>query len=172
MDDHFRPIPGYPGYRVSRLGEVQSCWTRHGRRCLPSDSWRPLKPIDRGGYATVNLAREGRKSAHRIHRLVLNAFLGPCPEGWVGCHNDGDPSNNRIENLRWDTQQANVDDALRHGTRAMGSRCNAKLVEDDVLEIRRLRADGVPTAELAGRYAVSEENIKAIVARRSWRHLP
>ena len=42
MDDHFRPIEGFPGYRVSRSGEVQSCWLRRGRFSLVTDTWTPL----------------------------------------------------------------------------------------------------------------------------------
>lgn len=173
MKDEFRPVEGYPGYRVSRDGRVDSCWTRRGRLCVPTETWRPLKPILRGGYLTVNLARGGKKSARRIHRLVLAAFVGPCPPGMVACHNDGDRANNDLSNLRWDTQKANADDTLRHGMRVLGSRCRAsKLTEDDVVQIRRLRADGGVIGDLSVRFGVSKDNIKAIVYRRSWRHLP
>jgi len=66
--------------------------------------------------------------------LVLATFVGPCPEGHVAYHGDGDRSNNDLANLRWDTPQANADDTLRHGTRARGSRCGAtKLAEDEVV---------------------------------------
>ena len=138
MEDEFRPIEGYPGYRITSSGKVESCWTRRGRLCLLGDVWHPLKPIRRQGYPTVNLARDGRKSARRIHRLVLEAFIGPCPPGMVACHNDGNRSNSDLANLRWDTPKANSDDTLRHGTRATGSRCGAtKLSEGEVIEIRR-----------------------------------
>jgi hypothetical protein len=173
MKDEFSPVEGYPGYRVSGDGRVESCWTRRGRYCIPTETWRPLKPILRNGYPTVNLARGGKKTICKIRRLVLEAFVGPCPEGMVACHNDGDRANNDLSNLRWDTQKANADDTLRHGTRAKGSRCRAsKLAEDDVLEIRRMRAEGVLTCELASRFGVSKKNVEAIVSRRSWRHLP
>jgi hypothetical protein len=43
-------------------------------------------------------------------------FVGPAPEGMEGCHYNGDPTDNRLENLRWDTRKANVADAIRHGT--------------------------------------------------------
>jgi len=52
----------------------------------------------------------------RVHRLVLEAFIGPAPKGTICCHNDGDPTNNRLENLRWDTHSSNTRDAIRHGT--------------------------------------------------------
>jgi hypothetical protein len=172
MDDHFRPIDDFPGYRVSKTGQVESCWTRRGRHCVSSDKWRPLKPILRQGYPTVNLAKGGKKSARRIHRLVLEAFVGPCPPGMVACHNDGNRSNSDLANVRWDTPKANSDDTLRHGTRATGSRCGAtKLSEVQVIEIRRLRTEGVSFGDLAARFNVTTYNIKAIVYRRSWKHL-
>lgn len=173
MCENFRKVVGYPGYRVSRAGEVQSCWTRRGCLCFLGEDWHTLKPIRRRwGHLTVNLCRRGGKKTSRpIHRLVLEAWVGPCPKGLICCHNDGDPSNNSIENLRWDSYQSNADDALRHGTRAVGSRCNAKLVEADVIEIRRLRSEGISMGEVASRYGVSLKNVEAIVRGRSWRHL-
>src|SRR4051794_9775270 len=169
MEDEFRPVEGYPGYRVSGDGRVESCWTRRGRLCVQSENWLPLKPILRNGYPTVNLPRGGKKSACRIHRLVLESFVGPCPPGMVACHGDGDRANNDLSNLRWDTPRANSDDSLRHGTRAMGARCGAtKLNEDEVVQIRRMRAEGESIGVLASRFGVSEYNIKAIVYRKSW----
>jgi len=171
MDDHFRTIEGFPGYRVSRDGEVRSCWSRGFRRTL-TDTWQALKPIRRGRYLTVNLSDGGRKVARFVHRLVLEAFVGPRPEGMVCCHDDGDPANNRVENLRWDTYQSNSNDMLRHGTRLIGSAARSKLDEGEVAAIRRSRSEGVSFAELASTYGVSHQNVQAIVYRRSWRHLP
>ncbi len=70
-----------------------------------TDTWRSLKPILRDGYPTVNLSRSGTKAARRIHRLVLEAFVGPCPEGMVACHNDGSRTNNDLANLRFDSNR-------------------------------------------------------------------
>ena len=172
MDDLFRPINEYPGYRVSINGGIQSSWTRRGGLCSIGGSWRPLQPIERHGYLTVNLTLGGgKKTALRIHRLVLEAFVGPCSEGMVCCHNDGNPSNNRLENLRFDTHKGNSDDAVRHGTKARGTALKSKLSEADVIEIRRLRAEGHTMRSLAERFCVSESNVKAILRGLSWRHL-
>jgi hypothetical protein len=114
----------------------------------------------------------GKKTSHYVHRLVLQAFVGPNPEGTVCCHNDGDPSNNRLNNLRWDTYRANEQDKLRHGTWLVGSQINAKLTEEEVLEIRRLKSGGATFAALAITYGVSRQNVAAIVHRRAWHHLP
>lgn len=48
---------------------------------------------------------------------------------------------------------------------------SARLTEDDVREIRRLAAEGVPQKTLAVRFGVTRPNISAIVARRSWKHV-
>lgn len=138
-----------------------------------SQNWFPLKLIDRRrGYQTVNLSRGGEKTIRYIHHLVLEAFVGPPPPCLIGCHNDGDRRNNRVENLRWDTYQSNSDDMLRHDTRLMGSKINAKLTEEEVLEIRRLKVEGMTFSGLAAAYGVSRQNVKAIVYRETWRHLP
>src|SRR4051794_35697091 len=103
MDDSFRPIDGYPGYRVNKDGEVQSCWKRSGLRDRMTETWLPLKPIRRKhGHLSVNLHRECTKTPRYIHHLVLDAFVGPRPPGLICCHWDGDPANNHLENLRWD----------------------------------------------------------------------
>ncbi len=174
MDDSFRQVEGFPGYRVSVLGEVQSRWNRRGWRGRMTGTWLPLKPIpDQWGHLSVNLHRGGEKKRRYIHQLVLEAFVGPRPHGLICCHNDGDPTNNRLENLRWDTHQSNVDDMLRHGTRRRGeSAVKARLKEADVMTIRRLIAEGSSSDDLAARYGVGAANIVAIVNRRTWRHLP
>ncbi len=66
-------------------------------------------------YSAVNLWR-GTVRRGYVHVLVLTAFRGHCPAGMEGCHNDGDPKNNRLSNLRWDTHSANQKDGFRHGT--------------------------------------------------------
>lgn len=173
MEDYYRLIEGFPGYRVSREGEVQSRWLKAGRNSRLTDTWRTLKAIKLGsGHLRHNLSRNSTKYSRRVHRLVLEAFVGPCPPGLVCCHNDGDPANNRVENLRWDTQQSNSDDTLRHGRRAFGSRCKSKLVEEQVVEIRRLWAEGVSANELASRFGICPRHVRVITSGKMWRHVP
>lgn len=172
MDDASRPITNFSGYQVNRLGDVESCWSRYVRPPRLTETWLPLRPVVRQGYLTVNLSKVGRKAAHLIHRLVLEAFVGPCPEGMVACHNDGDPANNELANLRWDSPRANSADALKHGRRSWGENANSKLKEGQVLQIRRLRAEGIPMRELAIKFEVHPDTIGKIVNRRSWKHLP
>lgn len=50
-----------------------------------------------------------------IHRLVLEAFVGPCPDGMKALHADGNKTNNNVKNLRWGTSAENNLDIVKHG---------------------------------------------------------
>lgn len=124
MTTQWRPVVGYEGqYEVSDKGEVRSIgrWlTKRTRWGSVSQFWhagRPLQWTDRGeGYHEVGLNRGGKQRQMKVHRLVLEAFVGPCPDGMEGCHANGNPADNRLENLRWDTHSSNVADSVEHGT--------------------------------------------------------
>jgi hypothetical protein len=68
------------------------------------------------GHQNVTLYRQGEPTGARVHQLVMRTFVGPPPEGMVVCHNDGDATNNRLSNLRYDTPRENTFDNVRNGT--------------------------------------------------------
>ena len=120
-NEKWLPVAGYEGYyEVSDMGRVRSVRRsvefRDGRSRTYEAQIRRLTPQAPYGHLTVGLKRGGSRVTVRVHRLVLESFIGPCPEGMEGCHNDGDSSNNRLSNLRWDTSSANKQDMIRHGT--------------------------------------------------------
>lgn len=130
----WKPIDGYPHYEVSNLGRVRSWRPRNGRGLALADEPRVLKAIPFSGrpYLKVALTDLGGHVSHkRVHRLVLSAFVGPCPEGLEGCHNDGDPSNNALTNLRWNTKGSNFEDQIKHGTRRKGERHPRSAISDE-----------------------------------------
>lgn len=121
--EEWRPVVGHEGYyAVSNLGRVKSVARQipgsrgDGYRTMPEMVMRPQATA--AGYRTVRLSTLGRKCTHYVHALVLTAFRGPCPDGRVCCHNDGDPANNCLDNLRWGTQADNILDQVRHGRHA------------------------------------------------------
>lgn len=116
-------ILGLEGYYITTTGVVLSRWKTRGRKVgkgvekYLSDTMRALKPHkDKRGYARVALYLDGVSKTYQVHRLVLETFIGPCPEGMECLHIDGNPENNDISNLRWGTHYENVQDAKRHGT--------------------------------------------------------
>ena len=171
VSEEWRPIPGYGWrYEVSNLGRVRS-WVQTGRwgKRLTSPKELSGRP-DRKGYLQVNLALPDRGGKnHPIHRLVGDAFLGPPPQGLVTCHTNGIKTDNRAENLRYDTYAGNEADKLAHGTHQRGERSgNAKLTEAQVVEIFH---DLRPQRSIARDYGVRQQYVSRIKRGTAWAHL-
>lgn len=119
MSERWLPVVGWEGYyEVSDQGRVRSV----DRTIIRSDGgprfWRGrvlAAGTNRHGYPLVALSRSSDISSKKVHRLVLEAFVGPCPDGMEACHNDGNWANAELVNLRWDTPSANQHDRVRHG---------------------------------------------------------
>lgn len=117
-DERWRPIPGYEGrYEASDQGRIRSLprtvvGSNGGRYPVRGGVLR-LQTRD-NGYLTVLLGRGG--SPQLVHRLVMAAFVGPCPEGQEVRHLNGDRSDDRLGNLAYGTKSRNMYDAVQHGT--------------------------------------------------------
>lgn len=158
-----------PGYEFGDDGSVWSEWAGagYGGGTRRTGVWRKLKLTRaNNGYVMLSL----RDRAIGVHRLILEAFCGPCPAGMEACHNNGDRSDNRIDNLRWDTRKANHQDKHRHGTAQVGERGpSAKLTNADAEEIRRLRRRGTLQRVLAKRFGVAQATISDVVRCRTFK---
>src|SRR5512139_4065704 len=109
MVERWLPVPGYEGaYEVSDRGRMRSL--AGGRR-----SGGILKHRLTRGYHHVGLYKGGKVRTHRVHRLVLTAFVGPPPDGMVALHRDDDQDNNTLANLYWGTLLQNSADLKRNG---------------------------------------------------------
>lgn len=140
------PVVGYEGlYEVSDLGGVRGCdrraWNGHGYHLLPGQVLKTR--LDSHGRPQVSLYKSGERWTPRTYRLVLEAFVGPCPEGEEACHNNGDPLDNRLENLRWDTHEANMLDAVRQRTHNNARKTHCKRGHEFTAENTRInKSDG------------------------------
>jgi hypothetical protein len=106
--EEWRPCAGKP-YAVSSVGRVMSL--------VPGNLGRILRPwVDQWGYSHVTMQLVGATKRHAVHRLMALAFLGEPPAGCQVAHNDGNPRNNTVANLRWATAKENQADRLLHGT--------------------------------------------------------
>lgn len=160
--EEWRVVSWAPKYQVSNLGRVR------GPR-----GW-VLKPILRNSYHAVNLfPTKDRARMENIHILVLQAFVGPRPEGnHHGCHWDGDKSNNRLSNLRWATVKENIADQKRHGTFVSGARNGkARFTQEQVDQIRREHRPnlaGHGAGALAKKYGACASTVKRILNGTSY----
>jgi len=160
----YRDIEGFPGYKVGSDGHVWSC--RVFNRWHRTGPWKQLRPgINKISGHRMLVLHPGRLSI-QVHRLVMNAFRGPCPAGLEVCHGDDDTSNNQLSNLRYDTHKGNMADASRNG------RMRTKLSAAQVVEIRRRYAAKEATqVELAAQFKVRQSTISAIVRWKIWIHV-
>ena len=85
------------------------------------------------------------------------------------CHADGDPWNNNLSNLRWDTRINNSQDKFKHGTQKLGeNHPMSKLTIEKVLKIRQ---DNRVHRLIAFEYGVSQSVISQIKSKKSWVHI-
>lgn len=169
----WKPIPGYEGlYSASNLGAIRS-----EDRIVKHYSGGPKKlkgailapHTGTWGYLALTLCKENIRTKHRVHRLVLMAFVGEMPKSFDACHKDSNRTNNTLENLRWDTRKGNMADAKKLGRTNRGEKnpC-AKLTSDDVL---RIRADTRKQGVIARELGVGQDVISRILARKVWTHI-
>jgi HNH endonuclease len=167
----FKEIAGFPGYRIGSDGSVWSCRDKRGRQ---KNSWHPIACSRRRkqGYLTCCFRIGPKNHVRYVHRLVLEAFIGPCPDGMECRHRNGNPADNRLENLCWATHQENAADKAIHGTQLLGRQCpNAKLTEWDIPVILRLYDEGIPQEVIGRVFGVTQTTIGEIVRGEKWRHV-
>ena len=165
----WRTVPGFDGYEASSDGQIRSWWSPEGRRTMP----RILSgTLNQDGYIKMTIRPPGQRPTTKLRsHFVCSAFHGTRPAGLVCCHCDGSRTNDRPENLRWDTQKANIADKETHGTKLVGERhSQAKLSEAQAREI--LAAKGTAPAWVVGaRYGVKKAAVQFIWNGRSWTHI-
>ena len=160
---------GVSDYWVGTNGTIWSTKQKRPRKLFQGEFKK--KP-----YKIVELWKNNIKKTFIVHRLVLRAFVGECPEGMQACHGDGNCQNNRLENLRWDTPEGNWKDRRNHGriNPRRGSKCGgAKLDDEKVQTIYRLYGtNNYSQRDLAKLFNISQMVIWSIVNRTSWIETP
>jgi len=162
-------VPGATGYAAATDGTIWSCLGL-GPRFKNLQPWRMLAAKKINGYLAVSVRYEHGRYLKKVHTLVLETFVGPCPKGMQCRHfPDKDTANCALGNIRWDTPTRNNADKKFHGTHQAGERNpNHKLTATQVEDIRRVYAKA-NHAQLARDYGVSTMMIYFIGTGKNWR---
>ena len=118
MKEIWRDIPGFEGlYQASNLGEIKSLekevWNAHQMIARPEKILKPFS--DKKGYLRVKLYKSGRNYTKKIHRLIAQTFLSNPDNKPEVNHEDGNKSNNKVNNLSWATTEENIRHAYKNG---------------------------------------------------------
>jgi hypothetical protein len=173
-----KPIDAFPGYMIATNSSVWAFQTRS-----PARPWKAVKPRlnPNNGYYTVCLQRDGVSFYPTIHRLLLEAFIGPPLPGQQRLHADGDKLNVALSNLRWGTPQENAADSIRHGTMKRGSDHPKSRLTDEIVRQIRVRYAAIRgnkgkianggLSRLAGEFGIARPTVHKIVLRKTWKHV-
>lgn len=163
-EELWKPIPGYEqSYEASSFGRIRSLARTDSVGRARTQRIMCQKKSSRG-YFSVMLCKNSERRDFRVSRLVLSAFVGPCPKGMEAAHQNGDPSDNSLRNLRWATHSENTQDKKVHGTMARGdSHGRTKILVLERERIKQLRAAGHSLSFIAGSYGVSKQRIWQLV---------
>lgn len=158
-------IPNYEGqYQVSTFGRVKS---------FAHSAEKVLKPtINRQGYLSIHLCKNGRARWFRVSRLVALCFL-PNPENKPEVdHRYGMKLDNYVDNLRWATSSENINYAFDLGIQrgAQGDlNYAAKLTNAQAHQIRE-NPDDLTCSELAVKFGINEQLVSAIQLGRRYKN--
>jgi len=133
--------------KVIKLGKIEYRFYK-GRIRKPQ-----LNPY---GYLVVKLSKNGKTRIKSIHRMMLEAFVSPCPEGREGCHRNDIKTDNRLENLYWGTDKQNGKDRI----------INGKLSVNKLNRIQEARLKGETLKQIAKDLKISRLRLKREMNRK------
>lgn len=168
MNEIWKDIPGYEGcYQASTLGRIKSLEGKvarknpyTGKKFMRRVPQRILKSGEyyKSGHLSVVLEHHG--VGRPVHQLVMKTFVGEPPDGMEVLHINGNPKDNRLENLRYGTRTENVLDVYYQGGKWR------KLSIDDVQAIRFELFCGISGIQLSQQFGVSPQVISKIKCGR------
>lgn len=157
----WKDIKGYEGlYQVSNFGRVKSLDRYNkGRWGKQKYKGKELKGRNTKWALSVALCSEGKCKSFSIHYLVALMFIGERPKGALICHKDGNYKNNKLDNIRYDTERENMIDMYRQGGKAP----IGKLSIEQVLEIKKLLlSKELSQIKIAEKFGVDQSTISRI----------
>lgn len=147
-------------YEINEWGIIRNAKTK-----------KVLTPIlKQNGYVEIRLSIEGKVKNKRLHRVIYEAYNGKIDKNLHINHINGIKTDNSIQNLEAVSCKENNRKRvfLRRGEQIN----TAKLTEEQVLEIRRRKANGDRTLDLAKEYGLTKGAINRLASGKTWKHLP
>jgi len=166
----WRAVHDYEGlYEVSSFGRVLALpriVIRKNRRTVKEHHYRERVLSERArksGYVYVGLSRNNHTWTVAVHRLVLEAFIGKCPDGMECRHKDDDGSNNRLANVAWGTPVENAGDRVAAGTYARGDRHRNARFNEAQLQLIAADAQRLKPGEVTAKWGISRTHLARVV---------
>lgn len=161
--ERWTPAASAPGWEVSDHGRVRSVRVGAPRILRPAP--------DKKGYLHLSYRAAGGQVGFTVHRLVLEAFVGPCPPEHEASHLNGDPRDNRLANLAWESRPQNNRRKREHGTAPLGeANPAARFTTEQVRAIREV-GGALPQRLIARLCGTSQPVISDILGGKTWSHL-
>jgi hypothetical protein len=175
-NEEFRDVPKYKGFiAASNMGRIYSyprLVLKHsefaGKVVTQKYEGRLLSQNDRGGYLAVRFGIEKKKFTELVSRLVLMAFDREPEKHEFACHNDSNPTNNCIENLRWDTQTGNMKDRIDRGFYKRGEDHHAAIIPVELVD--QLQSGAISPSKAAKEYGYRYSHMWRIAQGKCWAH--
>jgi len=106
------------------------------------------------------------------HRLARALDGRPVPDGLFARHRCDRPICCNPDHMDVGTQKDNLGDMVRRGRALTGERNpQAKLTEEQVVEIRHLCASGLLQREVAALFGITQTTVSGIVQGKKWKHV-
>lgn len=163
---------------VKAYPEFENCFVTKSGRVF--EVREVFGTIHKSGHTEVfihNLAGDQTKRTY-YHRMVAETWIGtpPFPGAWVlhkKNHRKEDGSlDDSLDNLKYGNPSENSQDMVDHGTSTKGEKNgSARLVSEQVLEIRRRRALKEPARILAQEFNITVGHVYDIERRKCWNHI-
>ncbi len=161
----WKNIPSQPLHQASDAGQIRVKAT--GRIIRPY--------LHRRGYLHIVLDKRSAlpkdHAPKAVHRLVCEAFYGPCPEGYETSHADDCPTNNHISNISWQLPPEHRKDRWRQHI-AKGHHRRLGHEKIDRAAIVKLNAEGASLKLMASYTGTTEKTVKHVLAEEGQTHTP
>jgi len=146
--------------------DIERFWSRVNKN-TKNGCWEWVARLNPDGYGEFDCDNRG----YRAHRLSWFFKFGEIEKGLNVCHKCDNPKCVNPDHLFLGTQKENVMDMLSKNRQRShkGTKNNkARLNEEKVSEIKRLRRSGLQYKEIADKFGVSVGCVSHILNGRHW----